>query len=277
VRLAEALERRPGRGPFLVPYLMVDRTRTRSLRATIEALRDAGAAAVELGFPFSDPIADGPVLAAAGARALRHGTEWEDLLAWVRTSSKLLPTAVMTYANPIWTRRLTVAFDALRSAGATGLIVPDLSWEESPAWRNAAQPAGLDLVLLAAPGMSAARLRSVARDSRGFLYLVGRYGTTGAGSTDPPSELRGLVEGSHQVAPHLAVLIGFGIRDRASRDRALASGADGVIVGTALEERIARGRSPASWVPWLRAFSAEPDKEKPTGGLRTPRRALHPT
>src|SRR5208282_2050169 len=99
VRLGEALRRDRADGPLLVPYVLVDRRRKAQLRPLVEALRDGGANALELGFPFSDPIADGPVLEAASGRAIAAGTTWRDLLDAVRVSSHILPTAVMTYAN----------------------------------------------------------------------------------------------------------------------------------------------------------------------------------
>jgi len=251
VRLGEALARKTGAAPFLVPYVLVDRGRGRRLEATVRALRAGGASAVELGFPFSDPIADGPVLEGACGRALRRGTTWADLLRGVRVAAPILPTAVMTYANPVWRRGLDRALRALAAAGASGLIVPDLSWEETGPWRRAARHAGLDLVLFAAPGISVDRAARIAAEARGFLYLVARYGTTGTGAARSARELRPLVNAAHRAAPKLAVLVGFGVRDRATRDAALASGADGVVVGTALEERLQAGASPAALTRWV--------------------------
>ena len=133
---------------------MVDRARRRGLLRTVTALRDGGACALELGFPFSDPIADGPVLEAAHEKALRDGTKWDDLLDALRTASPVLPTAVMTYANPLVHRGLDRSIGDLAAAGATGLIVPDLSFEESVPFRTAARHLGVAVVLLVAPGIS---------------------------------------------------------------------------------------------------------------------------
>ena len=241
MRVGEALvsARTSGR-PLVVPYLMVDRSRGRSLRRTVEAVREGGACALELGFPFSDPIADGPVLEAAAGRALLGGTGWRELLRACEVASAVLPTSVMTYANPVWQEGLANGLRQLARAGATGLIVPDLSLEESPPWRAEARRAGLDLVLLSAPGSRPGRTRALARASRGFLYLVSRYGTTGAAKRDPTVDLRPIVRAAHRAAPRLPVLVGFGVRDRLSAARALASGADGVVVGSALEELLER-------------------------------------
>jgi tryptophan synthase alpha chain len=242
----------------VVPYLMVDRQRRGRLRATVAALRDGGATALELGFPFSDPIADGPVLEAAAGRALRHGTTWADLLHALRTASEILPTAVMTYANPVWRRGLGRAASELGRAGASGLIVPDLSFEEAAPWALAARRAGLSLVLLAAPGVSSKRLRGIARASRGFLYLVSRYGTTGASTKGTQVDLRPLVAAAHRAAPGLPVLIGFGVRDPASAAAAMETGADGLVIGSALEERIERDPRPVLLARWLAPIARTP-------------------
>ncbi len=254
--LARALSsaRSAGR-PIAVPYVLVDRRRRARLGRLVEALADAGATALELGFPFSDPIADGPLLAAAADSALRHGTRWSDLLDQVRVASERLPTAVMTYANPVWRHGLSAAVDALARAGASGLIVPDLSLEESGPWRSACAPHGVALVLLAAPGAAPARMAEIARASRGFLYLVARYGTTGTAPPNASPELGPLVRAARRAAPGLPVLVGFGVRDASSARNARASGADGVVVGSALEERIGSGAAIDEIGRWFRSIA----------------------
>ncbi|HXQ78949.1 MAG: tryptophan synthase subunit alpha [Thermoplasmata archaeon] len=260
--LTEALRAAQESGaPIVVPYLMVDRPRLGHLRANVRALKAGGASALELGFPFSDPIADGPILEAASGRALDHGTHWHDLLAAARVAREILPTAVMTYANPVWQEGLDTGIEQLSSAGVSGLIVPDLSFEESRPWRTAARARGVALVLMAAPGSPPARTRRLARASRGFLYLVSRYGTTGAATRDPSVDLSPIVRAAHASAPELPVLIGFGVRDRASAGRALSTGADGVVVGTALEELLQRRPSSAALSRWIRSIaSASPPR-----------------
>lgn len=270
MRLDEALRaaRRGGR-PALVPYLMVDRGRRRRFAATVEALRAGGAAALELGFPFSDPIADGPVLESAHGRAIAAGTDWADLVASVRTASRRLPTAVMTYANPLWSRGLDRAAAELARAGASALIVPDLSLEDAPPFRRAARRANLSLVLLAAPGLGPERTRRIAATSSGFLYLVSRYGTTGSGAGGAV-DLAPSVRAAHDAAPGLPVLIGFGIRSPATVRSALRTGADGVVVGSALEEVLRRHPSPAFVRGWL-------DRLMPVGAPRSSGPAADPT
>jgi tryptophan synthase alpha chain len=267
VRLASALQTARSKGELIVvPYLMVDRARQRSLAPTVSALRDAGATGLELGFPFSDPIADGPLLASAHERSLRHHTSWEDLLAALRTASPLLPTAVMTYANPLVHRGLDSAIGDLASAGATGLIVPDLPFEEERPFRHAAVHLGVSLVLMAAPGVSPERTRQIARSSRGFLYLVGHYGTTGNAARGATVDLRPIVAAAHAGAPRLPVLWGFGVRDRSSARHALRSGVDGVVVGTALEEQIRRDPAPAALRRFLRSIKSARSTSAPSAG-----------
>ncbi len=255
--IAEALSAAKKAGtPIVVPYLMVDRPRLGGLRRTVESLKEGGASALELGFPFSDPIADGPVLEAASGRALDHGTHWHDLLDAARIASAVLPTAVMTYANPVWQEGLDPGMKQLSEAGVSGLIVPDLSFEESRPWSTAARANGLALVLMAAPGSPPERTRRLARASRGFLYLVSRYGTTGAAARDPSVDLSPIVRAAHASAPDLPMLIGFGVRDRASATRALATGADGVVVGTALEVLLQGRASSRAVSRWIRAIAS---------------------
>jgi tryptophan synthase alpha chain len=256
VRLDSALRSaRARRATIVVPYVMVDRGRRRDLGRVVAALRDGGATALELGFPFSDPIADGPVLEAAHARSLHDGTRWTDLVSAVRETSSLLPTAVMIYANPLVRRGVDRAVRDLANAGASGLIVPDLSLEESGPFRRATRRARVALVLLAAPGVSTRRMTRIARASRGFLYLVSHYGTTGGTHRGSTVDLRPLVRTARRAAPRTPVLVGFGVRDGPTAVRALASGADGVIVGTALEQLLRRRPTAAAVRHFVRAIA----------------------
>jgi len=251
----------------VVPYLLVDRKRRAQVRRIVRAMAAAGATALELGFPFSEPIADGPFLASAHARALANGTTWADLLAAVRAVAPILPAAVMTYANPLQHRGLDVALADLSDAGASGLIVPDLSVEESPPFRAAARRHGVSLVLLAAPGVTSARVRRIADRSEGFLYLVGHYGTTGGRARGPPVDLAPIVRSAWAANPGLPVLVGFGIRNRASAEKALRSGADGVVVGTAIEQLLGQGSDLGPLSSFVRAVTGA---RRPRGAPRRP-------
>jgi tryptophan synthase alpha chain len=247
-----------GRTTLVVPYLMVDRARRRGLGRRVEALRDGGATALELGFPFSDPIADGRVLEEASRQALEHGTTWEDLMHAARTASAILPTAVMTYANPLYHHGLSRAISELRDAGISGLIVPDLSLEEMAPFRSAARKVGIALVLLAAPATSDFRIRRIARATEGFLYLVAHYGTTGAASAGARVPLAPIISAAHRARSRLPVLVGFGIRGPTEARTALASGADGVVIGSAIEQLVASNAAPAKIESFVRAIAVLP-------------------
>jgi tryptophan synthase alpha chain len=253
VPLAEALaqDRRDRRGSLLV-YLMVDRGRRASLVPLVKACLEAGVTGIELGFPFSDPIADGPVLQAAAMQALEHGTTWNDLLHALHAVSAELPVAVMTYANPVLHRGIPRACREMARAGSSGLIVPDLAFEESGPWRAATHRAGLSLVQMASPATPIPRIRTLASASSGFLYLVSRFGTTGRGLQVPTSELRALVTAAHGAKPGLPVLIGFGIRKSSDLAPVRATGADGAIIGSAVEELLAQSTAPGGLDRFLR-------------------------
>lgn len=251
--LAEALARnqRDHRGSLLV-YLMVDVQRQRGLRSLVRACREIGVAGIELGFPFSDPIADGPVLQGAATRALQHGTTWHDLLAALRIVSDELPVAVMTYANPVLHHGIAEASESIVRAGGSGLIVPDLALEESGPWRSAAHRAGLSLVQMGSPATPISRVRALARASAGFLYLVSRFGTTGRGNQAAVGALRSRVHAAHSERPGLPVLVGFGVRTSTDLRPIRATGADGAIVGSAVEELLARSTEPRRLSRFLR-------------------------
>jgi tryptophan synthase alpha chain len=254
--LGEVLEtnRRENRGSLLV-YLMVDAARQTAWRAQARACRAAGATGIELGFPFSDPIADGPTLQVAASRALEHGTEWHHLLAALRIVSKELPVAVITYANPVFRHGLARACGDIAAAGGSALIIPDLALEESVPWRAAARTAGLSLVQMGSPASPKSRVRQLAKASRGFLYLVSRYGTTGQGGTAPKADLRKIVAASHAERPKLPVLVGFGVRAPGDLAPIRATGADGAIVGSAVEDILNRSLDPDRLGRFLRPLS----------------------
>lgn len=235
--VAQGLRRGRERGEFLVvPYLLTDRRRTPTVARRVRVLRESGAHAIEVGIPFSDPIADGPVLAEAAARSLERGTDWKEVLATVRAAATELPVAVMSYVNPLLRDGSATPLAELARAGASALIVPDLAEDETGLWSKRTRSHRIDLVRFVAPGADRDRVREIARSARGFLYLVSRYGITGRGGSSPPPPLKPLLQTARQIAPDLPILAGFGIRDAATARWAARLGADGVIVGSALEE-----------------------------------------
>jgi tryptophan synthase alpha chain len=231
-RIAEAFAsaRASGRRAALMPYLMGGYPTLEGSRAVLAAYLAGGADLIELGIPFSDPLADGPVIHAAGVAALREGVRVEDALGLARSAS--VPVVVMCYANPILARGLERFVDLLVRAGASGLIVPDLPLEEAPAALEACDAAGLALVPLVAPTTPDERLREIGARARGFLYTVSVTGTTGERAA-----LDGglsAVIGRARAATPVPVAVGFGIGTPEQAGAAAAAGADGVIVGSRL-------------------------------------------
>jgi tryptophan synthase alpha chain len=215
-----------------------------------EAYADSGADLVELGVPFSDPLADGPVIHAAGTKALAAGATLHGVLAVAERLSERLPVVLMCYVNPILARGLERFADEAAAAGVSGLIVPDLSHEESGPIREVCDAAGLALVPLIAPTTPDERMAAILAEARGFVYTVSVTGTTGE---------RAGVDGS--IAPVLAnakahspvpVAVGFGISTPEQAAAAAAAGADGVIVGSRLVRAAAEaaddGGNPAAAV-----------------------------
>jgi len=200
-------------------------------RALLQAIDEAGADVIELGVPFSDPIADGPVVQAAAMRAIAARTTLKDLLSMVAGLRLRAPMVSMGYMNQIESMGSRAYARALREAGLCGAIVPDLPPEEAVPVREDLEAEGLDLVPLVAPTTPPDRAKQIARTARGFLYYVSVTGVTGARTALPDdlerklSELRAL-----SAAP---VAVGFGI-SRPEHAAALKGKADGVVVGSAL-------------------------------------------
>ncbi len=235
-RIAEAFEsaRANGRRAALMPYLMggfPDLETSR--RIGIEYAR-AGADLIELGVPFSDPLADGPVIHAAGTAALRAGVRLPDVLDKVaRAISEHVPVVVMCYANPIVTRGFERFADALVDSGASGLIVPDLPLEEASDVLHACDERGLALVPLIAPTTPDERLARIGAKARGFVYAVSITGTTGERTGAVQDGLAGVLARA-AANTSVPVALGFGISTPEQAAAAAAAGADGVIVGTRL-------------------------------------------
>jgi tryptophan synthase alpha chain len=248
-RIAEAFAaaRANGRRAALMPYLMAcfpDLDRSRAIAA---AYADNGADLVELGVPFSDPLADGPVIHAAGTAALRAGATVHDALSVASVIADRVPVIVMCYSNPIFARGLERFADALAESGACGLIVPDLPLEEAPAVADACERRGLALVPLVAPTTPEDRLERIGAGARGFVYTVSLTGTTGERIGERDGELRAVLARarSHTRVP---LAVGFGIGTPAQASAAADAGADGVIIGSRLVRAAAESDEPAAAV-----------------------------
>ncbi|HEV3002348.1 MAG TPA: tryptophan synthase subunit alpha [Solirubrobacteraceae bacterium] len=221
-----------GKRAALMPYLMGGFPDMAASLRIGEAYAEAGADLVELGVPFSDPLADGPVIHAAGTKALGAGATVDGVIEVAARLSERLPVVVMTYANLVLARTPEAFAASLARAGASGLIVPDLPLEEAPAILEACDAHGIALVPLVAPTTPDERLKAIGERARGFLYTVSVAGTTGerGSAEDGHRELLARAK-AHTEVP---VALGFGIGTPEQAAQAAAAGADGVIVGSRL-------------------------------------------
>lgn len=232
-----------GRAALLV-YLMAGDPDLATTESLALACGRGGADILELGIPFSDPIADGPEIQRAGQRALRAGTRPRDVLdlAGRLRDRTNMPLVLMTYVNPILAMGLTAFARHAADSGVDGVIVPDLSLEESEEARAALDAHGVDHVQLVAPSTPRERAVLIGRASRGFVYVVARYGTTGVRAT-LPADMRDRLASLKSLAA-LPLAVGFGVSN-ADQVRTLAGyGADGVVVGSAIVRRIAEDSRP---------------------------------
>jgi tryptophan synthase alpha chain len=215
-----------------MPYLMGGFPDLEGSGAIGEAYADGGADLVELGVPYSDPLADGPVIQAAGAAALSAGATLDGVLGVGERLAHRVPVILMCYANLVLARGAERFTRDLADRGISGLIVPDLPLEEAPAVLAAADPAGVALVPLVAPTTPDERLAVIGARARGFIYTVSVMGTTGErqGPADGLSAMLARV-GNHSAVP---LAVGFGIGTPEQAAGAADAGADGVIVGSRL-------------------------------------------
>jgi len=251
-----AMLRQTGR-KALMPYVTMGYPALESALDIVPAIAEAGADLVELGVPFSDPLADGATIQAAAQHALENGMSLALCLeqaAALRAKGVTIPFVLMGYYNPIV--QFGIERFAARAAevGIDGLIVPDLPPEESDALYAAAMAHGLDFILLLAPTSNAARVQMVAAKSTGFVYLVSLVGVTGARAALPP-DLADFVARVRAVTEKpLAVGFGIGTPEQAAQ---VAHVADGVIVGSALVKAVGAAAHPAeaarAFVAGLRA------------------------
>lgn len=240
-RVESAIRRRlEGGRRALVAYLTAGYPDADSTRRLAIAAIDAGADLLELGIPFSDPIADGPTIQRSSAAALEAGmtpARALDLVAAIHAERPATPLVVMTYFNPVLSMGLPAFLDRFEAAGGSGLVFPDLSIETFERYRAACEArAGLEVVQLVALTSPEDRARRIVETARGFVYVVGVTGVTGARSALPP-ELEGAVR-RLRTATSRPLLVGFGISTPALA-RSVAAYADGVVVGSAIVDRIA--------------------------------------
>ncbi len=244
--------------PALVAYVTCGDPDLASTREIVLAAIEAGADVIELGVPFSDPVADGPVIQRASERALKHGTSLAQVLtlaAEVREHAQSTGVIIFSYLNPILRMGMDKFCKVARAAGVDGALVTDLPVEEAGEYLQAMREHDLSPVFLAAPTSPDDRLKRIAEASRGFVYAVSRTGVTGA-RQELAADARKLVKRLRRVTK-LPVALGFGISS-AEQFAEVGEFADAVVVGSAIVETIERnrGREAAAVGEFVRKLSA---------------------
>jgi len=223
----------------LIPYIVGGDPFREVTVPTMHALVEAGADIIELGVPFSDPMAEGPVIQLAHERALKHNVSLRDVIGMVaefRRTNQTTPVVLMGYANPIEVMGYEVFAQMAQAAGVDGALIVDLPPEEAGGLTQALKSAAIDIIYLVAPTTTRERAAAIARSASGYLYYVSLKGVTGAGHLDVESVAAKLTE--LRSITTLPVCVGFGIKDAESAAQ-IASLADGAVVGSALVQKMA--------------------------------------
>ena len=268
--------KREGRAAF-VTYVMCGDPDIETSLSIIKALPSAGADVIELGMPFTDPMADGPSIQAAGLRALKAGTTLKktlDVVRRFRESDGTTPIVLMGYYNPIYIHGVDRFLNDAKAAGIDGLIIVDLPPEEDTELCIPAMKAGLNFIRLATPTTDDKRLPAVLANTSGFVYYVSITGITGAATADPWAVTAAV--GRIKRHTKLPVAVGFGVKS-AEQARAIAQSADGVVVGSALIDALrasldADGKAQAASVgavtKLVASLAAGVRSAKRSGGVR---------
>ena len=240
----------------LMPYMMAGFPDRDSGLAVARAYVDAGADLIELGVPFSDPLADGPTIHSAATRALAEGATLRTALEVCEAVGDRVPVVLMVYVNMVLAHGGGAEFAKLAAAaGAAGVIVPDLPLGQDEGIRDAFTAAGIAMVPLVAPTTPEARRKEICDVARGFIYVVSTVGTTGERG-ELPAELADLVAATKADAGETPVAVGFGI-GTAEQAATVGEVADGVIIGSRLVRAAAEGATPAESADGVASFLAE--------------------
>ena len=238
-----------------VAYVMAGDPNYDTSLEIVKGLPAAGVDIIELGLPFTDPMADGPTIQLAGQRALEAGMSLEKTLDMVRDFrliNDITPIVLMGYYNPIYSYGVTKFLDNAKSAGIDGMIVVDLPPEEDDELCIPAQKAGLNFIRLATPTTDNKRLPTVLTNTSGFLYYVSITGITGAAAADASDVAPEVAR--IKAATDLPIIVGFGIRTPQNAHD-IASIADGAVVGSAIVDQIGAGKSPTEILAFVKSLA----------------------
>ena len=239
-----------------IPFITGGFPNSRTFAEMLKALDDSGADVIEVGIPFSDPLADGPIIQHSSKLALDSGVTPLSILETLKSLRGTLkaPLVVMSYWNPIMKIGPEKFASSLKDAGVSGAIVPDLTPEESEEWRKHAAQSNIDTIFMVAPTTSADRMKKITSLSKGFVYLVSMTGVTGSGLA-MNSNLEQMLREVKNMS-ELPVAVGFGV-STAEQAGALADYADGVIVGSALVKRSIEADSDRDAINSVQSLASE--------------------
>lgn len=226
---------------LFVPYIMAGDGGVENLAEQMLFLEEAGASAIEVGIPFSDPIADGPTIQSAGIRSLEAGTNLQNIFDQLIASKEKrgIPAIIMSYINVIYSYGVEAFADACVQSGVQGLIIPDVPLEEEAVIRPALKRAGIEWIRLVALTSSEERIEALTKDAEGFIYAVSVTGTTGV-RTEQRADLYPFLEKVKRASP-VPVLVGFGI-STADQVHTLREHCHGIIVGSAIVDMLHEGK-----------------------------------
>ncbi len=225
-KFSELRDRKEG---ALICYIMAGDPSAEATSKFVKALAAGGADIIELGFPFSDPVADGPTIQVAGQRALAAGMDIRHYFELVKTLDVRIPLVCMTYYNPVFRYGVEKFVEGAAKAGIGGLIIPDIPVEEAADLKSNCEKYGLDLIFLVAPTTTNDRIKKILQRGSGFIYLVSRLGVTGT-REDVSSSAKDLLA---RVETEIPKAVGFGISTGKQAEEVRKAGADAVIVGSA--------------------------------------------
>jgi len=240
-----------------IPFICAGDPDLESTKKALKILDDAGADVIELGVPYSDPLADGPVIQAAATRALANGATLNKVIDLVREMTPQIkaPIVMFTYYNPIYQRGVDKFCADIAAAGAKGLLVPDIPLEETYDVSEIASKHGIELVLLSTPTTPVERAKNIAQATKGFVYLVSVTGVTGV-QTNVATRVEQLVEELRSVTDK-PIAVGFGVSEAKHAKQIVDWGADGVIVGSALVRALGEAKTPEEGLAALKAKAEE--------------------
>ncbi|XP_042428755.1 tryptophan synthase alpha chain-like [Zingiber officinale] len=239
----------------LIPFITAGDPDLSTTSEALKILDSSGSDLIELGVPYSDPLADGPVIQAAATRALENGTNFDGVISMLREVIPQLscPISLFTYYNPILKRGVEKFMSTIEEVGVRGLVVPDVPLEENESLRKEAIKHNIELVLLSTPTTPPERMKEIARASEGFIYLVATVGVTGARAS-VNLEVQSLLQEIKEATPK-PVAVGFGISKPEHVKQVAGWGADGVIVGSAFVKLLGEVKSSDEGLKQLETFT----------------------